>query len=72
MNRTVYLCLLTMPVIIFGAIFKEDFPTKVFPFMPFYVAIITILRQRSMKMTWTQILKSPFSFKQRSQIFTKK
>lgn len=74
MNRTLYLLVLIVLIFIAGAIYKEEFPSKVFVFMPFYIAIITILRQRYMKMTWKQILKAPlsFKFKERIQIFTEK
>ncbi len=73
MNRGIYLFLLLSPFIICGAFFK-NYATEIFPYLPFYVAILTIIRQRYIKMTWKEILQSPltFSFKEKKKIFTEK
>jgi len=73
MKRYIFLFLLITPFIVCGALFK-NYATEIFPYLPFYVAILTIIRQRYIKMTWKEILKSPliFSLKERTKIFTEK
>jgi hypothetical protein len=73
MKRIIYLVLLITPFVVCGALFK-NFATDIFPYLVFYAAALTIIRQRYIKMTWKEILKSPFilNLKEKNRIFTDK
>jgi hypothetical protein len=77
-NRAWYIFLLLTPFALCGALVKgyPSDPAYMSPLLiGVYVPTLTILRMKSMGMSWKQIFKIPlgfFNFKERFRIFTDK
>ena len=72
MKRSIYFILLVLPFILAGAVFKENFPTKIFPLLGgVYAPILTIIRMKYIKKSWKETFKSLFSLslKERNRVF---
>ena len=77
MNRITYIVLLILPCVICGAVFKnfpKDPPSVLPILLGVYIPLLTIIRMKSLGMTWREILKAFWytSFKERMRIFTDK
>jgi hypothetical protein len=76
MNRLIFLIVTFLPFFILGAVFPEIFPDQILPYMIiFYIPTISVVRMRSIGMTWKEILISfiPFwGIKNSYKVFTEK